>query len=139
MKTIKVSDEVWNAIAAQGKFGETEDDVLRRVFKLPAIGAASAEAAEAKSYGWKERRANVRMFQKVTGGKLILEFEGGERREWTLPSKGDSAGIRKVRDEAVAWVKAGGGTDGQAGAAMRALTSRGYHVTLKSERAREYA
>ena len=35
MPTIKVSDEVWEAIAERGKFGETEDDVLRRAFNLP--------------------------------------------------------------------------------------------------------
>jgi hypothetical protein len=31
-----VSDEVWQEIAKRGKFGETEDDVLRKVFKVPS-------------------------------------------------------------------------------------------------------
>jgi len=35
MRTIEISDEVWQAIADRGKFGETEEDVLRRVFRLP--------------------------------------------------------------------------------------------------------
>jgi len=74
------------------------------------------------------------MYQKVEGGKLVLEFETGQRCEWSLPSQNDSAGIRQVRDNAVEFVRKNGGTDGQVGAAMRALTSRGYHVTLKSQR-----
>ena len=34
MRTIEVSDPVWQEIATRGKFGETEDDVLRRVFEI---------------------------------------------------------------------------------------------------------
>jgi negative regulator of replication initiation len=34
MKTIRISDDVWNAMAEYGKFGETPDDVLRRVLKI---------------------------------------------------------------------------------------------------------
>lgn len=34
MKTIKVSIEVWNEIAKRGNFGETENDVLKRVFGI---------------------------------------------------------------------------------------------------------
>lgn len=34
MRTIRISEEVWNAIAERGKFGESEDDVLRRVFNI---------------------------------------------------------------------------------------------------------
>jgi len=38
MRNILVSDAVWEAIAHRGKFGETEDDVLRREFKLAPNG-----------------------------------------------------------------------------------------------------
>src|SRR4051812_2346102 len=130
MKTIRVSDEVWNAIAAQGRFGETEDIVLRRIFKLPTEGEGGDQASvtssspPTKAYAWKERRTEVRMFQTVTNGKLALHFENGPRKEWGLPPKEDAPAIRKVRDSAVAWVREHGGTDGQVGAAMRALTSR---------------
>ena len=34
MKTIRISEDVWNAMAERGKFGETPDDVLRRVFAI---------------------------------------------------------------------------------------------------------
>jgi len=146
MKTIRISDEVWNAIAAKGKFGETEDDVLRRVFEIQKPNQAfvvtskhaTIEAQGDRTFGWKERRAEVKMYQTVEGNKLILEFETGQRDEWPLPSKEDSAGIRKVRDLAVKFVRKNDGTDGQVGAAMRALTSRGYHVTQKNNRVHEF-
>ena len=34
MRTIRISQDVWNAMAEQGKFGDTPDDVLRKVFNL---------------------------------------------------------------------------------------------------------
>ncbi len=34
MKTIRISDDVWNAMAKHGKFGETPDVVLRRILKI---------------------------------------------------------------------------------------------------------
>ena len=141
MKTIRISDEVWDAIASRGKFGETEEDVLRRVFKIEPLeesGQANGSVEKAPPHGWKERRTEVRMFQTVRDNNLILEFESGQRGEWVLPSKKDSTSIRRVRDLAVQFVRENGGTDGQVAAAMRALTSRGYHVTLKNERRIEY-
>jgi negative regulator of replication initiation len=131
MKTIRISEEAWTAIAAQGKFGETEDDVLRRVLKISPNSSQSngSSANESnKQYGWKERRATIRMTQTVKGNKLILEFDSGPRFERTLPAKENRLAIRKVRDEAVGFVRSNGGTKGQEHAAIRALTSRGYHV-----------
>jgi negative regulator of replication initiation len=34
MRTIRISDEVWTAMAKHGKFGETPDDVFRRILKI---------------------------------------------------------------------------------------------------------
>jgi negative regulator of replication initiation len=34
MKTIRISDDVWEAMAEHGKFGETPDVVLRRILKI---------------------------------------------------------------------------------------------------------
>jgi hypothetical protein len=143
MKTIRISDEVWNVIAENGKFGETEDIVLRRLLEVVqpreprgsglTTGVGNGVGQE-RPYGWKERRADVRMFQRVRDGKLVLEFETGQRREWKLPAKDDAAAIRVIRDEAIDFVRENQGTEGQKGAAMRALTSRGYHVTLKGQR-----
>ena len=51
MINISVSEPVWQALASRGKFGETEDDVLRRAFNLPAnskaIGAPHASPSQA--------------------------------------------------------------------------------------------
>ncbi len=129
MKMIRISEEVWTAIAAQGKFGETEDDVLRRVFKISTNGSPKSD----KQYSWKERRAIIRMTQEVRANKLILQFDSGPRFERTLPVKNDRQMIRKVRDEAVEFVRSNGGTKGQEHAAIRALTSRGFHVSKVDE------
>lgn len=139
MKTIKLSDEVWNAIAAEGKFGETEDIVLRRILNITGDepGDSLMVAPNGKpppfpvGYGWKQRRASDRMTQSVVDGKLVLQFDSGSKQEWKLPPHQDPAAIRKVRDEAVAFVRKNGGTTGQEHAAIRALTSRGFHVTVK--------
>ena len=45
MRNIRISEEVWQAIAKEGKFGETEEDVLRRVFKLPSISTGDDDQA----------------------------------------------------------------------------------------------
>lgn len=129
MKMIRISEEVWTAIAAHGKFGETEDDVLRRVFKISPNSQTNTSLTNGqKQYGWKERRATDRMTQTVRNNKLILEFDSGARFEKSLPPKKDRAAVRKLRDEAVEFVKSSGGTEGQEKAAIRALTSRGYHI-----------
>lgn len=58
-KKIAISDEVWDEIASRGRFGETEDTVLRRVFDLPlrpgqpqsAPGQSRESGAKANAWG----------------------------------------------------------------------------------------
>ena len=58
-KKIAISDEVWDEIASRGRFGETEDTVLRRVFDLPlrpgqpqsAPGQSKESGARANAWG----------------------------------------------------------------------------------------
>ena len=54
-KKITISEEVWNEIAARGQFGETEDMVLRRVFKMPdakqKMGQTRDSGARASAWG----------------------------------------------------------------------------------------
>lgn len=130
MKTIRISEEVYDAITALMKVRETDDDVMRRVLKISSNDRQTngSSASEQRRYGWKERRATDRMTQTVKNNKLILEFDSGARFEKTLPPKENRAAIRKLRDEAVEFVKSNGGTEGQEKAAIRALTSRGYHI-----------
>jgi hypothetical protein len=55
MRTIRISEEVWNEIAKRGKFGETPDDVLKGVFNIPdpqlevPVSAPSREVIGGKS------------------------------------------------------------------------------------------
>jgi len=127
MKMIRVSDEVWQAIAARGKFGETEDDVLRRVFGL---GEAQVKVAAGRRGRGNRRFATKRMSQTVNNGRLIVEFDDGPRKEWPLPPPSDKDGIRHVREAAVRWAIDNGATDpGQTNAVKKALTSAGYYLT----------
>lgn len=53
-KTIRVSSEVWDEIAKRGKFGESEDTVLRRVFGI------SEESEKSSSSGGQSKKSGAR-------------------------------------------------------------------------------
>ena len=86
-RTIQISDAVWNAIAERGKFGETEDDVLRRVFNLspkhdPEQPMPSRRGSERRG----PRRATKRMSTYVEQGRLLVQFaDDGKELELTRP------------------------------------------------------
>ena len=124
MKNVRISDEVWEEIAKRGKFGETEDDVLRRVFGLEKRGA-KRPATE----GTRRRIAKVPMKARVLGGELQVEFESGARNKWDLPDRRDKVGIRKVTEAAMDFAKKNRATLGQFNAVRKALTDAGYHLT----------
>jgi len=121
MRTIRISDKVWNEIAKRGNFGDTVDDVLRREFEI--------RPTNKKPGSMRRRIATRKMGANVEGIELIVEFLGGPLDRWTLPSQDNKMGIRKVRDEAVAFAKQNGATEGQVAAVKKALTSAGYHLT----------
>jgi hypothetical protein len=121
MRTIRVSTEVWDAIAARGKFGETPDDVLRRVFLL--------RQPRRRGQGRiRHRQATQRMAARVSDGHLVVAFKDGASRTFPLPRQGDRPTIRKVRASAVGFARENGGTLGQQHAVMKALTQAGYHI-----------
>ena len=126
MKTVKISDEVWNEIAKKGKFGETEDDVLRRIFDLK-VEAQKNLTPPARSS--RQRIATKRLSSKVENGKLYVEFADGDSREWTLPSKNDKSAIREITYEAMKFAQKHGATHGQILAVRKCLTNNGYHLT----------
>ena len=128
-QSINVSQAVWNAIAERGKFGESEDDVLRRVFSLAPN--RDAEQSTRSEGGAKRRLATKRMSTRVGHGRFVVEFvEDGIREEWELPDKSDKAAIRSVRDEAVAFALQHGATKpGQTNAVRKKLTENGYYLT----------
>jgi len=150
MRSIRISDQVWDAIAQIGKFGETEDDVLRRVFSIGPANqsdtgvpsalddalARSAQGSGTGRYGRGNKRfATKRMSARVEGRPLnrvlTVEFPADRaRKEWVLPEKSDKAGIRRVRDEAVRFALDNGASQpGQTNAVIKALTDAGFHLT----------
>src|SRR5438094_456036 len=115
MRTIRISSEVWDAMSRVGKFGETPDDVLRRVFQI--------DSKSKRSQGDRgPRMATDRMSARVERQELRVEFSGGASSSWTLPKRDDKASIRRVRDTAVEFARKQGATHGQRNAVRKALT-----------------
>lgn len=139
MRTIRISDEVWDEIAKQGKFGETEDDVLRRVFGLEddafrrvagLDGGPSIHSKPQRATTRPRRRyATVRMHAGVHQRQFVVSFEDGKENRWALPSREDKEAIRRIRREAVTFAVAHGASKGQEYAVFKALTDAGYHLT----------
>lgn len=141
MREIIVSEAVWQQIAERGRFGETEEDVLRRVFSLaPAERGASnssesttvptnGRGASSQTRRPRKKRAIRRMSPYIERNQLHVEIESGPQRSWPLPPRSDKLQLRKVRDEAVEFVKQHGATIGQINAVKKALTENGYHLT----------
>jgi len=137
MRSIRISEEVWQAIATRGKFGETEDDVLRRVFDLPSNGmhnehqpSTGAEHQASPNVKSSSRiiRARQRMSAYVKANQVHVAFHRGPAQSWQLPQRSDKDGIRAVWDQAVRFALEHGATDGQVGAVKKALTEAGYHL-----------
>jgi negative regulator of replication initiation len=124
MRTIRISEEVYGEIAKRGSFGETPDDVLRRVFKLPNKSEGIRTGGRRSP-----RKSTNRMSTRVENGKLHVSFQTGNAESWDLPSKNDTEGIREVRDQAVKFAEMYDATVGQVNAVKKALTDNGYYVS----------
>ena len=131
MRTVRVSEEVWREIANRGKFGESVDDVLRRVFGLDPDSDLQNEEGRISSPRARRRtnKSTNRMSSPVENGQLVVDFASGHRREFKLPSRSDKAGIRRVRDEACEFAKEHDATLGQVNAVKKALTDARYYVS----------
>lgn len=136
MRTIRISEEVWQAIADRGKFGETEDDVLRRVFELPTssiyedgqIPIGKGGSSYQNSSG-RRSFAKIRMSSNIAGNQLHIEFHGRNPSAWTLPDRNNKEEIRAVLEKAILFAKSNGATIGQVNAVRKTLTDKGYHLT----------
>lgn len=130
MRVIRVSEEVWQAIAARGSFGETENDVLERVFGIdkPKQTRPPMQVSRATASPHHKRQpfATIRMSAEVRGKILYVSFDHGPSDKWQLPENSDKNGIRDVRDKAVAFAKEHGASFGQEQAVKKALTNAGY-------------
>ena len=128
---------LWQAIAAHGKFGETEDDVLRRVFKLPENSGQddsqtptglNEQRPRRVAYTPRRLRAKKRMSSFIDANQLHVSFQDGTAQSWMLPQRSDKLEIRSVRNMAVAFARENGATIGQINAVKKALTEAGYHL-----------
>lgn len=131
MKSISVSAPVWEAIASRGKFGETEDDVLRRVFGLAGSKAEPApkEAPiKRQSNGPRRSLATDKLSSYISSNELRVAFASGPSKSWKLPPKSDKAALRAVRDAATDFAESNGATLGQVNAVKKTLTDSGYHL-----------
>ncbi len=133
MRHVKLSEEVWQKIAERDQFAETEDDVLRRVFKLPP--AAKEERHQRRRGGGHRGRGNTRyatqrMSARIEGKQLVIRFEDGASDSWRLPHARDKTAIREMLENAVRFALDHGATDpGQTNTVRKALTDAGYHLT----------
>ncbi|MBT4512457.1 MAG: hypothetical protein HOC20_09650 [Chloroflexi bacterium] len=124
MRTIRISDEVWDKIAERGVFGETPDDVLRRVFGIKDTASIATQTGKKR-----QRYATNRMTPKITNGVFSLEFEDGASREFNLPPKHDKGALRDVLEDALSFANRNNATEGQLQYVRKALTDNGYHLT----------
>jgi hypothetical protein len=137
MKTIRISEEVWNGIAQHGKFGETEDDVLKRIMNIPTNSKVCdgqdknvTQGSSFKGAGSRRRTfADRRMSTYINSGALYSEFQNGPSDHWILPDRSDKAGIRNTLDKLIAFAESNKATIGQINAARKTLTDQGYHLT----------
>ena len=133
MRRIEISDDVWAAVAERGKFGETEDDVLRRVFGLPEANQSarpSQKAHRSSSNRTRQRQSTNPMHAGVHNSHLVVQFQTGAERRWDLPDRADKAALRDLRRQAVAFALENGASNpGQTNAVLKALTDAGYHLT----------
>ena len=127
MRTIKISEEVWQAIAAKGKFGETENDVLERVFNIQREPKKSQFTQKVSPR--RNKYADKRMSADIHGKILTVSFQDGALNQWTLPDPSNKNEIRRIRDEAVAFASQHDASYGQEQAVKKALTNEGYWLT----------
>jgi hypothetical protein len=132
MMSVKISDAVWTAIAERGKFGETVDDVLRRVFALPAGDQAEHLQVPVGPRGrGKTRYAEKSLRAQWRNGRLYVNIESVPEKAWDLPhhARTDKGAIRRVRSAATEFGSQNGATPGQIAAIQKALTEAGFYLT----------
>ena len=130
MRTVRISEEVWKEIAKLGAFGETVDDVLRRVFNIKSnrtIQDKTIPKTRDKSR-IRTRKAKYRLSSIFEDDNLILEFSNGVSEKFPLPEKWDKDEISNVTYNVMQFIKENGGTQGQINAGRKALTDAGYHI-----------
>jgi negative regulator of replication initiation len=129
VRTVRISEQVYDAIATRGKFGDSVDDVLRREFGIKANGAIGTGSLQGRSEGMRRRKfATQRMSPRLENGSLVVEFENGVSQTWGLPDKEDKRGIRLLRQQATEFAKSQNASLGQVNHILKVLTEAGYYL-----------
>lgn len=132
-RTVSISDEVYAYIAERGRFGESTDDVLRRLFSIGNEASPSETPSSARVHPprprVRQRLANRRLSATVLDGFLCLAFAGGPEDKWQLPARDAHDAIAELSVKAQAWAESHGATYGQQKAVHKALTESGYYNT----------
>jgi hypothetical protein len=126
-RMIRVSADVNDAIAARGTFGDTHDDVLRRIFRLkpnPAAGNGHSR----RNFTIQKQRAEVK--QENGRKAIVIEYENGMSNRWELPVDAkDKVETRTVLRDAFRFAEANNATQGQLNAIRKAISGAGYYLT----------
>ena len=120
-RTIRITQVVWDAIATQGKFGETENDVLERI-----LGITKASKSESPV---RRTIATNKMTSKIEEGSLYLGFATGASERWKLPQPDNKNEIRKILNLAFKFADNNDATYGQRQAIRNTLNVAGYHLS----------
>ena len=130
MRTIRISEEVWDEIAKRGVFGETPDIVLKRVLGIGNNSLAEHRLGRNVSLRnrKKARYATDRLSTRIEGNSILLSFASGISMQFTLPDQQDREKIRDITTNVMNFVEENRGTEGQINAARKAVTDAGYHM-----------
>jgi hypothetical protein len=128
MKTIQVSDELWNEIAKL-----IAADILKQAAR--PIGAAeeldrvNLSSIPPRHLTRGPRLAKRQQSVRVINNKVEVSYpEAGIIQTWDLPSKNDIDAIREVLNEALTFGEQHGASEGQLKAIRKALTDNGYYL-----------
>jgi negative regulator of replication initiation len=127
MKTIKISQAVWDAIANKGKFGETENDVLERIFEIKKEETVMIPHCQ-NSYQRKPF-ATRKMSADIHNNLLSIQFQDGPSKNWKLPAPNEKSEIRKILNSALEFASENKASFGQQQAVRKALTNAGYWLS----------
>lgn len=118
--TIRISQDVYDAIAARGAFGETPDDVLRRALDLPPRPVRRTRRGAVRLTDLDDVPVGVATVVGKTSPRLVVKLARAPVAMWPLAGL-DADGLAGVREQAVAFARghrAGGDVEAQIDAAL---------------------
>lgn len=128
MKTIRVSEEVWQEIAKRGVFGETPDIVLKREFGIEEATNHKRKDSFRQSNNGIAIERKVSFHRRLEDSFYTVEASNGAIFNEALPEKWDKDEIRNLTENVRQFTKVQGGTIGQINASSKKLTEAGYHI-----------